>query len=126
MFRSRREGWLWAAAAAYFGVILATLTVVQGLLLWLRERNLLRLSLVLLFALVALVAGIAVAAGRPRKREAMTVLAIGAAYALLVSQMEILQERLHIVQYGVLALLLLAADGAVQVARLLHFLFAGR
>ena len=30
---TRREGWLWAAAAAYFGVILATLTVVQGLLL---------------------------------------------------------------------------------------------
>ena len=109
MFRTRREGRLWTAAAVYFGAILATLSSAQTALLWLRERGALRTSLLLLFLAVAVAAGAAVAAGRPGRRETLAVLAIGAVYALLLGRMEILQERLHLVEYGLLAWLLSAA-----------------
>lgn len=109
MFRTRRERHLWTAAAVYFAAILSTLSTAQQLLLVLRERGLLRGTVLGVFLVAALALVAAVAVGRPGWRETLVVLALGLAYALLLRQMAMHQERLHILEYGALALLVLAA-----------------
>lgn len=109
MFRTRRERHLWTAAAVYFAAILSTLSTAQQLLLALRERGLLRGTVLGVFLVAALALVAAMAVGRPGWRETLVVLALGLAYALLLRQMAMHQERLHILEYGALALLVLAA-----------------
>lgn len=109
MFRTRRERHLWTAAAVYFAAILSTLSTAQQLLLALRERGLLRGTVLAVFLAAALALVVAVVVGRPGWRESLVVLGLGLAYVLLLGRMEMHQERLHILEYGVLALLVLAA-----------------
>jgi hypothetical protein len=104
-----RERRLWLAVAAAVAALFAALYPLQFVLDALRERNLLRLAIALLFLLGA---GIAVAALVRRRAPPgawLVLAAAGALYAGFALAMAVPQERLHLVECGGLALLLRAA-----------------
>lgn len=108
-FRTLRERRLWGAVAAAVAALLAALYPLQFVLSALREMNLLRLAVGGLF--LAAAGGVAAALARRRAPlGAWLVLTLaGTIYAALALAMEVPQERLHLVEYGALALLLRAA-----------------
>ena len=109
LFTSVREKRLWIVAASYLGAIYVSLYFVQFALDYLRERNLLRSALLLLFGGTAALILVGIWRSRPGWREWAVLATAAAVYLVVIDQMEILQERLHILEYGALALLLRAA-----------------
>lgn len=109
LFRSVRERRLWLAVAIAVALLLAALYPLQFALDALRARNLLRLTIAGLFLFSACAAAVALA----RRRAPLAAWLVGAAaaavYAVAALAMEVPQERLHLVEYGALALLLRAA-----------------
>jgi hypothetical protein len=94
----------WRLSLAYLAGIYLSLYPLQFVLDFLRARNLLRLSLAALFVAAA---GTLVVWMRRRDAERLEWLAlagIGTLYAALLERMTIVQERLHLLEYGVLAL----------------------
>ena len=75
----------------------------------LRARNLLRLSIAGLFLVVAVPVVYSLARRRAPLRAWIVLAAAGAVYLVLAVAMEVPQERLHLVEYGALAILLRAA-----------------
>ena len=108
-FRSARERRLWIAVAVAVGALLAALYPLQFLLDALRSRNLLRLSIAALFLFCATATVGALARRRAPLSAWLVLAATGAVYAGLALAMEVPQERLHLVEYGALALLVRAA-----------------
>jgi len=102
--RSASERRWWTVALVYLLGIYLSLYPLQFVLDFLRSRNLLRLTMGALFVM----AGAAVIAVMARRRatrlEWLVLGAIGAVYLLLLSRMTIIQERLHLLEYGLLAL----------------------
>lgn len=117
LFRTPLERRLWLAVAVAVGLLLAALYPMQFLLDALRARNLLRLTIAALFLFCAA----AVVGGLLRRRApllAWLVVALaGALYAAIALAMEVPQERLHLVEYGALALLLRMAIAESVAAR---------
>jgi hypothetical protein len=108
-FVSDRERRLWIAVAVAVAILLAALYPLQFLLDALRARNLLRLTIAGLFLFCAATV-VTVLARRGAKPLTWLVLALtGALYAGFALAMEVPQERLHLVEYGALALLVRAA-----------------
>ena len=107
--RSRSELWLWSAVAIAVAALLAALYPLQFALDALRARNLLRLTIAAIFVSCAAT----VVAFLARRRAPLVAwLVIGlfsTLYAALALAMEVPQERLHLVEYGALALLLRGA-----------------
>lgn len=99
----------WTAVAVALGATYASLSWMQVALDALRERNLLRRSLVAVAALTA--AGIVGWLLRRRAgwREWLVLGACAVAYALVATRFEVIQERIHLLQYGLVALLFLGA-----------------
>jgi hypothetical protein len=109
IFRSDRERRLWVAVAIAVAALLAALYPLQFVLDGLRSRNLLRLSIAALF-LGCAVAVVAVLIRSGARFASWLVVALAAAlYAAFALAMEIPQERLHLVEYGALALLVRGA-----------------
>ncbi len=109
LFRSGRERRLWLAVTAAVVALLAALYPMQFALDALRSRNLLRFTISVLFILcAAAVAGALVRRRAPRLAWLVVALA-GALYAAIALAMEVPQERLHLVEYGALALLIRTA-----------------
>ena len=108
-FRSVRERRLWVAVAVAVALLLAALYPLQFALDALRAKNLLRLSIVALFVAGAVPAVYSVARRRASFRAWLALVATGAVYLALALAMEVPQERLHLVEYGALALLVRAA-----------------
>lgn len=106
---SQREARLWIAAAVVVVVTYSTLYVARFATEWLRERNLLRVALVLVFAVVLGFALRGVVRQRPGRREWAVLLAIGAVYGLLFRYLKRAEEAMHFVQYGLLGALIFAA-----------------
>ncbi len=104
-----RERRLWIAVALAVAAIFASLYPLQFLLDFLRSRNLLRLSIALLF--LGCASGVAAWMIRRRARPRQWLLLGVAAllYAAFALALDVPQERLHLVEYGALALLLRAA-----------------
>jgi hypothetical protein len=108
-FFSERERRLWIAVAIAVALLLAALYPLQFVLDALRSRNLLRLSIAALF-LACAGSVVGVLARRGARFATWVVVALAAAlYALFALAMEVPQERLHLVEYGALALLVRAA-----------------
>lgn len=108
-FRSPLERRRWGFVALAVAAILAALYPLQFVLDALRARNLLRLTISLLFAFCALPVLLVL---RRRGATLATWLAlalVGALYAGFALAMEVPQERLHLVEYGGLALLVRGA-----------------
>ena len=105
-FASRRERWLWALVAAVVAGIYATLGVAGELASELRNRDL--LDALFFGAFVVMLVAIAVAARRVRLGglELGVVLAVVCAYMMLFLRMGIPEERSHLIEYSVVALLM--------------------
>jgi VanZ family protein len=103
LFVSPRERKMWLAAAGLLVLIYVTLARARLVVDWLRERNTLRLAvgLVLVAVVVLLVRGFM--RRRPSRRELLIVLLLVAAYAAVLLWMDRAEERLHLVEYGLVA-----------------------
>lgn len=109
LFRTPLERRLWLAVASAVSLLLAALYPMQFVLDALRARSLLRITIVALFLLCAAVVVGALARSRAPLAAWLVVTLAGTVYASLALAMEVPQERLHLVEYGALALLLRAA-----------------
>ncbi len=87
-------------AAAYF---------VQFALDALRARGWLVASIVLAFGLCAAAMAVVVVRERPGPLEVLLLLAAAGVYALLVHHLDIVQERIHLLEYGAVGALFLGA-----------------
>jgi hypothetical protein len=102
--RSAEERRWWRISLAYVGAIYLSLYPLQFALDFLRERNLLRLSLAALALALAGAAAWLLLRRRAGVREWATLAAAGALYLAIALRMPIVQERLHLAEYGLLAL----------------------
>jgi hypothetical protein len=101
--RSEERRW-WRLSLAYLAAIYLSLYPLQFVLDFLRARNLLRLSLAALFVAAAAAVAVWMRRRGARRLEWLALAGIGAVYAALLERMTIVQERLHLLEYGLLAL----------------------
>jgi len=107
LFTSNRERRLWFWALAVVVAIWSTLGLAGTLAKTLRERNLLDASFVLGFLLVMAAIAASALKRRPGGREIWAALGIMAAYGMVVVRMGIsLEERTHLFEYGLVAVLI--------------------
>jgi VanZ family protein len=106
-FTSDRERRLWFWAVAVVVAIYSTLGLAGTLAAELRERNLLEASFVLGFLLVvAAIVGSALKR-RPGRREVWVALGVTAVYGMVLVRMFITpEERTHLFEYGLVAVLI--------------------
>ena len=109
LFRTGRERRLWLAVAAAVVALLAALYPMQFALDALRSRNLLRFTISVLFILCAAAVAGALVRRRAPLLAWLLVALVGAIYTAIALAMEVPQERLHLVEYGALALLIRTA-----------------
>lgn len=109
LFRSRRERNLWLLTAGYVLAVYFSLGSIRAVTDFLRDRNLLRVSIAALFALAA--AGVLAWMVRRRAgRREWAVLALAAAgYAALMPLARRAEEQLHLIEYGLMGALIYAA-----------------
>lgn len=94
----------WRISLAYLAGIYLSLYPLQFVLDFLRSRNLLRLSLAALFVAAAAAVAVWMRRRGSSRLEWLALGGIGAVYAALLERMTIVQERLHLLEYGLLAL----------------------
>lgn len=109
MFTSTRERRLWAATAAVLFGIYATLGLARTLADELRTRELIDAAWVT--GLIVMVGALAIVAvrTRPGRREIAIGVAIAAAYVMLFARLAIPEERTHLIEYSLVAALMLEA-----------------
>ena len=114
---SRRERLLWKSVATYAVAIWVLAYFVQFALDLLRDHGLLS-AVVTAFLLLAAVVAVGAAWRLRLSRAEWLVLVAGAlVFALVASRLEIVQERIHLVQYGGFATLCYAALAERQARR---------
>ena len=113
LFSSARERRLWLWTLAVVVAIYSTLGLARTLVEFLRERGLLDASLditLVLFVLgMILVTATVITQGmkaRPGGAEIVVALGITATYLLVFTRMAIITERSHLIEYGVLGVLI--------------------
>jgi hypothetical protein len=108
-FRTRRERRLWMAAGICVLLVYGSAYFVQYLLLYLRDRGWLGPTVLAAFLTIGgtVVAGLA--RQRPGRAEVLLLVAAAGVYALLFRHLQIIQERIHLLQYGALGALFYAA-----------------
>lgn len=109
LFTTDRERRLWGWTLAVAVAIYSTVAVAPSISVVLRNRE--RLTVAFVLALVLVVAMV-VAHGleiRPGGTEIAVAFGVAAAYSLMFLRMAIAEERGHLVEYGVLAVLIFAA-----------------
>jgi len=94
------------AAAGCVAAIYASAYPVQFVLDFLRAHNLLRLSIASIALVVSSLAVAALARRHAGQREWIVLALVALVYLVAASRLDIVQERIHLVEYGVLALLL--------------------
>ncbi len=109
VFRSRRERRLWLWSAALLAAIYASLYSVRPLAEWLRERNLLRGTILALFLLVAVLILRWFLARVPGWREIAVLALFGIIYLAVLWPVRMPEERFHLLEYGLIAGLVYAA-----------------
>ena len=108
-FRTPRERRLWLLAAILVVVIYGSAYFVQFLFDALRERGVLEATIWSAFGLIAAVGLGAVSRARPGGWEVALLAAAAGVYLLWLRQLHIIQERIHLIQYGALGGLVYAA-----------------
>lgn len=106
LFTSARERRLWLWTGIVLATIYSTLGPAATVAAFLRERGLLRISVTLFVLLV--VGGVAWRwlRRRPRPAEIAVALGIAGVYAMTWFRIPIPEERTHLIEYGVVALLI--------------------
>ena len=112
MDASRRERWLWTLSAVYLGALYASSYAVRLVLDALLARGLLGATVATLLGGGALAAAAFLLRRRPGRAQLGFLAAAGALYVAVVLQLELPQERLHILEYGLLGVLV---DTALRV-----------
>lgn len=109
VFLSARERRLWLWTGALLVAIYASLYSVRPLAEWLRERNLLRATILALFLLVAVFILRWFLARAPGWREIAVLALLGALYLAVLWPVRMPEERFHLLEYGLFAGLVYAA-----------------
>jgi VanZ family protein len=110
LFTSRRERRLWSAAGLCVALIYSTLSLARPIAEELRERDLLGLVVGLFFIGIAGLIAWRLAVARPERRVVLTVALIGGIYLVLLTAIPMLpEERLHFLEYGLVAILIYEA-----------------
>jgi len=105
LFSSGRERRLWLWAAATLVAIYSTLGVARNVTDALRERNMLGISIAILFLVVLGPVAWRWARSRPDRREIGAALAVAFAYWMVLVRMGSPEERTHLLEYGIVAAL---------------------
>jgi VanZ family protein len=103
LFVSPRERKMWFSAVGLLVLIYTTLGQARQVVDWLRERNTLRLAVGLVLVAVVVLLVRDFMRRRPSRRELLIVVLLVAAYASVLLWMDRAEERLHLVQYGLVA-----------------------
>ncbi len=103
LFTSTRERRLWWLALGTLILIYSTLGAARTVVEVLRGDNLLRLSVALVMAATAAVIAWRVGRQRPGRREVAVVALAGVVYLAALLVMERAEERLHLLEYGLVA-----------------------
>ena len=98
-----RERRLWWTVALVLAAIYATVDLAQTFLLALRGRGWLGPSVWTLVACAALAVVVLVARARPRPPEIVLFVVMAVLYGWILARLDIIQERIHFVQYGLVA-----------------------
>ena len=112
LFSSKRERRLWLWVLVVMVAIYATLGLAQTLAETLRERGLLDISIGLFILCMFLVAVTVVTQGlkvRPGGAEVAVGVGVAAAYLLVLTRMTVPTERSHLIEYGVVGVLIYEA-----------------
>lgn len=109
-----RERWLWIGAGVCLAAIYGTLYVVRPLANALRDRGLLQVTVLGLFTVAAAGVVAAVLRRRPGLRELAVLAGFGLLYGWLFTLLPIPEERFHLLEYGIFAVLL---HGALEERR---------
>ena len=91
------------ALPIYLGVIYSTLGVIRVVSNALRDAGVLRLTVGITFAVV--VAALLVTLGLKKPRTWVTLIIAGAVYGAVLWQMDSPEEKIHFIEYGVVAVL---------------------
>jgi len=109
LFTSGRERRLWMWTLAVLVAIYATLGPVRELADFLRERNLLRLSSAAVLVTLSAVIATQWLRTRPGPREIATGIGVVAVYIASLIRIPIPEERTHLFEYGLVAILIYQA-----------------
>jgi pimeloyl-ACP methyl ester carboxylesterase len=110
LFTSRGEKRLWLAAGLCIFLIYSSLYLARPVAEFLRQQNLLRLTVTLVFVSTGSLIGWRLLVGRPGWRVMCTVGAIMIAYLVLLTTIPMApEERLHFLEYGLVAALVYRA-----------------
>ena len=90
-------------------LIFSSLYIARPITNWLRDANLLRLAVVGSFVLAAAWIGLVLLRSRPGWRTWVVLSAIATVYVLLLSRLQLPEERLHFLEYGIVGGLVFAA-----------------
>ena len=101
--QSRQEKRLWSWAVTCLLAIYCSVPVVRPVANFLRDRNLLRMSVAITFAIaVAWILWILLS-NRPGKHELLVLGGLGLVYVFVLSRLPLPEERIHYLEYGLLA-----------------------
>ncbi len=106
LFTSPRERRLWLWTMAVMVAIYSTLAPAAGLVAALRAHNLLRVSMAAVLLVVTGVLVVRWARTQPGRREGAVALGVAAVYVTALIRMPSPEERTHLFEYGLVALLL--------------------
>lgn len=109
LFTSRREKRLWLWALAVIAAIFASLGIAPGFAGVLRENGLLAAAFVLGMVLVGATIVTHGLQERPGKVELAIILGLSAVFYMLFLRIGTLEERSHLIEFGVLAVLIFEA-----------------
>lgn len=108
-FTSARERRLWTAAFFVVAGIYATLGLARTLSDELRARGLVDAVWVTGLVVLAVVIGSLALRTRPGRREVLVAIGIAAVYLMLFARLAIPEERTHLIEYSLVAVLILEA-----------------
>lgn len=106
---SSKEKRLWARAVACVLAIYCSTPVVRPVANYLRDRNLLRLAVATSFALAVVWIFRVLLRERLGRREVLALGCVGLIYVVVLSRLPLPEERIHYLEYGILAGLIYSA-----------------
>ena len=109
IYRSDREKKLWLAVLVVITAIFASIGLASRLAETLRDRGLITIGFWIGIGLVALTVIFHGLRTKPSKNEVFAWIGIAAIYLLVFLRMHVPEERSHLIEYSVLAILILEA-----------------
>ena len=106
LFQSNREKWLWLSVFVLLLIIYSTLGVARDIAVYLKNEHLLDMFFCACSLLIGAGLITYVIKSRSSFKAILVLLGVALLYLFLFMQMDIPEERTHIVEYGIVALLI--------------------